>query len=114
MTDQLKLLLDELSDSKYYNQRIAQENMALQEKYEHMFLKVNQKSWILKSLYQKYVEDNEKRGGFSSDEFDFEKLIENIEERLKKSNFTLQAEMNKKIIDKFDQLREYYRVSHCR
>jgi len=73
---------------------------------------INQRIFsIISLLYDKYVDtkeldDIEKTEGPP----DIEKMLCSIEEKLKQANSAFQAEINMKIIQKFDQLRDYYRV----
>ena len=73
-------------------------------------MEMDERYHVLRNIYEKYIESKEIRP-FTTEELSFDKIAIQIEERLRKSQTTIQAELNKKIVDKFDQLRDHYRVS---
>jgi hypothetical protein len=94
--------MEELDRTRYHFDQLAQDH-------ERIKLELEEKDNSIRLLYEKYIENKEFKVP-SPEELTFERIVGLIEERLKKSHTIIQAEMNKRILDKFDQLRDYYRV----
>lgn len=95
-------MVGEVERNRFDLNTLAHENKKLKKE-------LSAKNGMIKSLFEKYIENKDFK--VSAEENNFEKMIGLIEDRLKKSHSIIQTEMNKRILDKFDQLRDYYRVN---
>jgi hypothetical protein len=94
-------LIDELEAKKSDVEALAYEN-------EQNRKQLEQRENTIRSLFEKYIENKDFK--IVHEEINLDKMLLLIEDRLKKSHTIIQTEMNKRILDKFDQLRDYYRV----
>jgi len=73
----------------------------------------NQKSQNIQHL-QRILEPYQENGNYNSVQSlrinDFDELLQMVQEKLKKLEGMVQVDMNARILEKFDQLRDYYRV----
>ena len=58
-------------------------------------------------------EKNESNSPLIPENSNFEELVQMIQEKLKKFEDMAKVDMNARILEKFDNLREYYRVFYC-
>jgi hypothetical protein len=112
-------MIRQISTLETENKVLTHKTKGLESQNEHLLstqrkleIQANKHILQLKRILEPYKdkEKNESNSPLISENLTFDELAQMIQEKLKKFEEMAKVDMNARILEKFDNLREYYRV----